>query len=129
MDKYEKNEKKGPRLAFLDFEHQREVLFQGCVTDPLQTMTAIHFGLKWLVSVRQDAMSTVLNVYPHLNLRVYVDDIKIHDRGTNQEVLEAVPNVVSKLRSVVQEAELKFSLTVGGKEGKNKLTASNNFLE
>ena len=29
------------------FEHQRRVQFEGCVAEPLQTITAIHPGLTW----------------------------------------------------------------------------------
>ena len=51
------------------------------------------------------------------------------ERGKNQEVVQAVPKVLSKCRSVIQEAKLKLSLTEGGKEGKNRLLASTMFLE
>ena len=37
--------------------------------------------------------------------------------------------VVSKLKRVIQEAKLKFSLTEGGKDGKSKLIESNKFEE
>ena len=49
--------------------------------------------------------------------------------GKNNEVLQTVPKVVGKLKQVIQTKEQKLSLIEGGKEGKNKLIASNQFLE
>ena len=61
------------------FEHQRRVQFEGCVADPLKTITAILPGSEWscllLRIVLQDAFSEVTQIYPPLKLRVFVDDI------------------------------------------------------
>ena len=60
-------------------EHQRRVQFEGCVAEPLQTITAILPGSKWscllLLIVLLDALSEVAKIYPPLKLRVVVDDI------------------------------------------------------
>ena len=49
------------------FQHQRKVIFQGCMADPLQTITAILSGSKWsgllLRIVLQDALSEVVKAY------------------------------------------------------------------
>ena len=45
-----------------------------------------------------------------------MDDIKIHVQRKNQDVLQAVLKVASKLKSVLQKAKLKLQLTEGGKE-------------
>ena len=46
------------------FEHQRRVQFEGCVAEPLRTITAILLGSKWscllLCVVLRDALSEVL---------------------------------------------------------------------
>ena len=56
------------------FEHQRRVQFEGCVAEPLQTITAILPGSKWscllLRIVLQDALSEVTKFDPPLMLRV-----------------------------------------------------------
>ena len=61
------------------FEHQRRVEFEGCVPEPLKTITAILLGSKWscllLRIVLQDALTEVTKIYPPLKLRVFVDDI------------------------------------------------------
>ena len=61
------------------FQHQRRVLFEGCVADPLQTITAILPDPTWSVflsgMVMQDAMSEVWMVDPQVKLKVFVDDI------------------------------------------------------
>ena len=50
------------------FEHQRRVLFEGCVAEPLQTITAFLPGSKWscllLRLVLQDAMSETPQIFP-----------------------------------------------------------------
>ena len=50
------------------FEHQRRAQFEGCVAEPLQTITAILPGFKWscllLRIVLQDALSEVMNKLP-----------------------------------------------------------------
>ena len=55
------------------------VLFEGCVADPLQTITAILPGSNWSVLllriVMQDAISEVLKVFPQFMQKVH-DNIK-----------------------------------------------------
>ena len=55
------------RVFCVYFQHQRRVLFEGCVGDPLQTPDAILPSTKWSVlvlrNVMQDAMSEVWKVY------------------------------------------------------------------
>ena len=67
------------RVLYWYFQQQRRVIFEGCVADPLQTITAVLPGSKWswllLRIVLQDALSEVLNVYSALKLKVYTDDI------------------------------------------------------
>ena len=46
-----------------------------------------------------------------------MDDIIFHVWRKKQDVLQAVTNVVSKLKSVAQEAKFKSSRTEGGKDG------------
>ena len=50
------------------FEHQRRVQFEGCVAEPLQSITAILPGSKWscllLRVVLQDALNEVTKNYP-----------------------------------------------------------------
>ena len=57
------------------FEHQRRVQFEGCVPEPLRTITAFLPGSKWscllLRIVLQDALSEVTKIYPLLKLRVF----------------------------------------------------------
>ena len=61
------------------FEHQRRVQFEGCLAEPLQTITAILPGSKWssllLRIVLQDALSEVTINYSPSKLSVFVDDI------------------------------------------------------
>ena len=61
------------------FEHQRRVQFEGCVAEPLQTITAVLPGSKWscllLRVVLQDALSEVTKIYAPLKLRVFVGDV------------------------------------------------------
>ena len=60
-------------------EHQRRVQFEGCVAEPLRTITAILPGSKRNCLLQrlllQDALSEVTKIYPPLKLRVFVDDI------------------------------------------------------
>ena len=53
--------------------------FEGCVAEPLQTITAILPGSKWScllpLIVLLDALSEVAKIYPPLKLRVVVYDI------------------------------------------------------
>ena len=63
------------------FQYQRRVIFEGCVADPLQIITANLPGSKWSCVLRtelQDALSEVLKVYPPLKLIVFVDDTRFH---------------------------------------------------
>ena len=73
------------------FEHQRrEFIFEGCVAEPFQTMTAFLTGFQWscllLRIVLQDAQSEVTKIYPLVKLRVFVDDITTFTNGRNMEV-------------------------------------------
>ena len=72
------------------FKHQRTVIFEGCVADPLQIISAILPGSKrsWLLLriVLRDALSEVLKVGPNLQ-GFRFDDIKA------QEVLSAASKV------------------------------------
>ena len=79
------------------FEHQRRVQFEGCVAEPLQTVTAIFPGSKWSCllfrSVLQDALSEVTKIFPPLmKLRVFSDDITAIVKGRNKEVAEMAKN-------------------------------------
>ena len=82
------------RTLYLSFEHQRRVQFEGCVAEPLQTTTAIFPGSKWSVlllrTVMQEAMSEVLNVYPQLMMKVYVDGTTIHVWDKNRKTPEVL---------------------------------------
>ena len=66
------------------------VHFEGCVAEPLQTMTAFLTGFQWscllLRIVLQDAQSEVTKIYPLLKLRVFVDDITTFTNGRKMEV-------------------------------------------
>ena len=112
---------------------QRRVQFEGCVTEPLQTITAILRGTKWscllLRIVLQDALSEVTQFYLPLKLRVFVDDITVLLIGKNKEVAEMAENVMKKLKEEVEEKGLKFFVTENGKEGKSKMIASCGYLE
>ena len=58
-------------------EHQRRVLFEGRVADPLPDDHNHPPGLEMVLLLRivmQDGMSDVPNVYPQLKLRAYVND-------------------------------------------------------
>ena len=71
------------------FEHQQ---VEGCVADPLRTVTAILPGSKWSCLlpriVLQDALSEVTKIYLPLMLRVFVDDITALLKGRNKELVE-----------------------------------------
>ena len=60
------------------FEHPRRVQFEGCVAEPLQTISAILPGSKWsCLPPRielQDALSEITKMYP-LKSKFFVDDI------------------------------------------------------
>ena len=65
--------------------------FEGCVTEPPRTITAILPGSKWscllLQIVLQDALNEVTKIYLPLQLRVFVDDITGLLRGKNKVVV------------------------------------------
>ena len=78
------------RVPFVYFEHQRRVQFEGCVAEPLQTITAILPGSKWscLLSriVLQDALSEVMKVYPPMKLKVLWTNITALKEGRQKRV-------------------------------------------
>ena len=115
------------------FEHQRRVQFEGCAAEPLQTITAILPGSVWSCLlpciVLQDALSEVTQIYPPLQLRVFVDDITAPLMGKNREVAEMAKKVMKKLKEEIEKKGLKLSVTENGKEGKSKMIASCGFLE
>ena len=88
------------------FEHQRRVQFEGCVAEPLRTITAILPGSQWsgllLRIVLQDALSEVTRIYPPLKLRVFVDDITALLMGKNKVVAEMAKKVMKKLEEEVE---------------------------
>ena len=90
------------RALCANFEHQRRVQFEGCVAEPLQTITAILFGSKWscllLRVVLQDALSEVMKVYPPLNLRVFVDDITAFMQGQHKDLPSLAEKVLKSIR-------------------------------
>ena len=57
-------------------EHQKRVQFEGCVAEPLQTITAILFGSKW---------SCLLLRFVLQNAKVFVDDLTASMDGGNNE--------------------------------------------
>ena len=67
-------------------------------------------------------------VYPELKRKVHMEDIKSHVWVKSKDVLQTVPKVANKLKSVVQKAQLKFSLTEVEKHGKRKLIASKKYF-
>ena len=80
--------------------------FEGCVAEPLQTITVILPGSKWscllLRLVLQDALSEVTQIYPPLKLRVFADDITALLMGKNNVVAEMAQKVMKKLRGEVE---------------------------
>ena len=115
------------------FEHHRRVQFEGCAAEPLQTITAILPGSEWSCLlpciVLQDALSEVTQIYPPLQLGVFVDDITAPLMGKNREVAEMAKKVMKKLKEEIEKKGLKLSVTENGKEGKSKMIASCGFLE
>ena len=72
------------------------VQFDGCVAEPLQTITAIFFGPKWICFLRivlQDTLIEVTKICPPLRLRVFVDDITSFMNGRNKELVEMAEKV------------------------------------
>ena len=114
-------------------EHQSRVQFEGCVAEPLQTITAILPGSKWscllLRVVLQDASSEVTQMYPPLKLRVFVDDIPALLMEKNKAVAEKAKKVMNKLEEEVEKKGLKLSVTENGKEGQRMKIASCRFPE
>ena len=107
--------------------------FEGCVTEPSQTITAILPGSKWscLLSriVLQDALSDDTKIYSPLKVRVFVDDITALLMKKNEEVAEMAKKVMKRLREEVEMRGLKLSVNENGKEGKSNMIASCGFLE
>ena len=101
------------------FATQRRVQFEGCVAEPLQTITARLLGSKWscllLRIVLQDALNEVTKILPPLKLRVFVDDSTAFMNGRNKDLVEMAENVSKKLKSEVEEKRLKLSITQEGK--------------
>ena len=88
------------------FEHQRRVKFEGCVAEPLRTITPScqgQSGVACFHVVLQDALGEVTKNYPPLKLRVFVDDITALLRGKNKEVAEMAKNVIKKLKDEVEK--------------------------
>ena len=112
------------------FEHQRPVQFEGCVAEPLTTITATLPGSKWscllLRIVLQGALSEVLKIYSPLKLRVH---ITVLVKGRNEEVVEMAKKVMKKLKEEVEKKCFKLSANENCKEGKSKLIAPCGFLE
>ena len=84
----------------VNFEHQRRVQFEGCVAEPLQTISAILPGSKGscllLRIVLQDTFSEVTKIYLPLKLGVFVDDITSLLRRRNRDVAEMARKVMKK---------------------------------
>ena len=83
------------------FEHQRSAQFEGCVAEPLQTITAILLGSKWscllLRIVLQDALSEVTQIFPPLKLLVFEADITAFMNGRNKELVEMAEKVFQEV--------------------------------
>ena len=71
----------------------------------------------------------MIKVYPPLELKVFVDDLKLHFVENESRRIEAVPKVIEKPESKIRTAKVELSLTEEGKEGKSKLAASNVYFE
>ena len=76
--------------------------FEGCLAEPLQTITAILLGSKWscllLRIVLQDALSEVTKIYPLQKLKVFVDDITALLMEKNKKVAEKAKKMMRKLK-------------------------------
>ena len=114
----------------VNYEHQRRVQFEGCVAEPLQTISAILPGSKGscllLRIVLQDTFSEVTKIYLPLKLGVFVDDILWR---RNRDVAEMAKKVMKKMKEEVEKNGLELSVTENGKEGKSKMIASCGFPE
>ena len=119
------------RVLCGNFEHQRRVQFEGCVAEPLHTITVILPGSKWscllLRIVLQDVLSEAIQIHPRLKLRVFANDIPAFFSVRNRE------KVLEKLKREVEEKGLKLSISEGGKEGgkegMSKVITSCRYLE
>ena len=109
------------RVLCGSFEHQRRVQFEGRAAELLQSFTTILPGSKWscwlLRVVLQELLSEVTQIYPLLELKVFVDDITAFLNGRNKELVEMAEKVFKKLKREVEEKDLKLSITEGRKEG------------
>ena len=80
--------------------------FEGCVAEPLWTITATLPGSKWccllLRIVLQDALNEVTKFYPPLKLQFFVHDIAALVMGKNKEVTEMAKKVMKKLKEEVE---------------------------
>ena len=87
------------------FEHQRRVQFEGCVAEPLYTLTAVLPAPKWsgllLRIVLQDALSEVMKVYPPMKPKACVDDISAFMDVRNEEFRGLVEKVSMAMRREV----------------------------
>ena len=89
-------------------EHQRRVQFEGCVAEPLQTITTTLPGSKWsclllrIVCVA-NALSAVTKIYRPLKLRVFVDDTTALLMEKNKEVAEIAKKVMKRQREEVEK--------------------------
>ena len=94
------------------FEHERRVQFEGCVAEPLQTISAILPGSEWrcllLRIVLREALSGVTKICPPLKLRVFVDDTTALLNGKNKEIAETAKKVMQKLKEEIEKKGLKF---------------------
>ena len=98
--------KKTLRVLCGHFEHQRCVQCEGCVAEPLETITA---------SLPQSMWRRGHQNYPPLKLWGFVDDITASINGRNKEAVEMAEEVLKKLKREVEEKGLKLSITEGGK--------------
>ena len=96
------------------FEHHWRVQFEGCVVEPLQTITAILCGSQWSCSlhriVPQDVLREVMKV---LSAHEVVDDVAASVEGRYEEL----PGISEKvLKSVRLETEEKEDLSLSSTE-------------
>ena len=71
----------------------------------------------------------VTKIYPHLKLRVFVDDITALLMVKHKVVAEMAKKVMKKLKEEVERKGLELSVTENGTEGKSKMIAQCGFLE
>ena len=87
------------------FDHQRRVQFDGCVAEPLTTITAILPGSTWscllLRIVLQDTLGILGTGLSPLKLRVFVDDITALLTVKNKVVAEMVKKLLKRPREEV----------------------------